>query len=224
MKSRQASARGPRLSAPERRRVILDAAKEIFLVEGYDRTTMRQIAAKVGVTPTTLYLHFADKETLLREICDESFGKLDDGFKAILAAASSPEQAFRAFLDVYVGFGLSHPREYRLLFMTEPPAHVSCHRPPAGEAAWPHFDPQDRGAQAFDALASLVKLLMDQGIFRPGDPIATAEVVWAAAHGLVALLVTNPCFPWSDRALLVDKLAEMVGIGLAVRPVEAPVY
>lgn len=47
---------------------ILMAAKELFLVHGYDTTTTRQIAAAAGVGTGTVFAHFSDKNRLLREL------------------------------------------------------------------------------------------------------------------------------------------------------------
>jgi len=58
----------PVLSPRERTRVrIRDAANELFLRKGVDRTTVDEIVAKAGVAKGTFYLHFERKEDLLLE-------------------------------------------------------------------------------------------------------------------------------------------------------------
>lgn len=52
------------------RQRILDVAKEEFLAHGYSKASMRSIAAKVGVTATALYRHFADKEALFSALVE----------------------------------------------------------------------------------------------------------------------------------------------------------
>ena len=47
---------------------IVDAATTAFLGNGYDGTSMDEIAALAGVSKQTVYKHFADKETLFAEI------------------------------------------------------------------------------------------------------------------------------------------------------------
>lgn len=201
--------RGARLSAGQRRHAILAAAKEIFLAEGYEGTTMRRIADALGVTPTTLYLHFPDKSALLNEICNESFAQLAAEFARPEITQAPALEALRRLLDVYNGFGLSHPREYRLLFMTEVPSHLGGHRLQPGRDA----EQPDNGQLAFAALETLVRRLVADGTFRDGDPVAMAEAIWAVAHGLVSLLIAMPHFPWSERTRLVEAVAEMVRHG-----------
>ena len=50
-----------------KRAAILDAAKRMFTVHGYDRVSMDQIAAEAGVSKLTVYSHFGDKEALFAE-------------------------------------------------------------------------------------------------------------------------------------------------------------
>ena len=47
------------------RQEILDVALELFIEHGYDRTSLRAIAERVGVTKAALYYHFASKEDIL---------------------------------------------------------------------------------------------------------------------------------------------------------------
>lgn len=60
------AAPGRRLS-PAKREVILQAAGEIFDVEGYERTSIDAVAAKSGVSKPTIYNHFGSKEQLFRD-------------------------------------------------------------------------------------------------------------------------------------------------------------
>ena len=50
------------------REKILDAALELFISEGYDKVSLREIAEQVGVTKAALYYHFASKEELFKTL------------------------------------------------------------------------------------------------------------------------------------------------------------
>jgi AcrR family transcriptional regulator len=52
------------------RRRIIDQARELFLRQGYAATTLEQIAAQAGVAVQTVYFHFGNKATVLKEIVD----------------------------------------------------------------------------------------------------------------------------------------------------------
>ena len=73
MLSRQAKASSCRcgpgeaspLGSPDARRAVLDAARELFAELGFERTTMRAVAARAGVDPALIYHYFGDKDGLL---------------------------------------------------------------------------------------------------------------------------------------------------------------
>ena len=49
----------------ETRDKILDAARELFVTEGYEGVSMRRVADKIEYSPTAIYVHFADKKRTL---------------------------------------------------------------------------------------------------------------------------------------------------------------
>jgi TetR/AcrR family transcriptional repressor of mexJK operon len=51
----------------EKRAAILDAAKQLFVKQGFEGTSMDAIANKAGVSKLTVYSHYRDKETLFAE-------------------------------------------------------------------------------------------------------------------------------------------------------------
>jgi TetR/AcrR family transcriptional regulator, mexJK operon transcriptional repressor len=61
-----------------KRQVILDAATTLFLRDGYQATSMDQIAAAAAVSKQTVYKQFADKESLFREIVADTVAEVAD--------------------------------------------------------------------------------------------------------------------------------------------------
>jgi AcrR family transcriptional regulator len=47
---------------------ILDVALDLFIEQGYDKTSLREIAERVGVTKAALYYHFSSKEEIIRTL------------------------------------------------------------------------------------------------------------------------------------------------------------
>ncbi|GAA2573533.1 TetR/AcrR family transcriptional regulator [Pseudonocardia hydrocarbonoxydans] len=54
----------------EKREELLAAAAELFVVDGYEATSMTRLARRAGVTPNTLYWYFRDKDELLVAVAD----------------------------------------------------------------------------------------------------------------------------------------------------------
>jgi len=67
----------------ETRDKILDAARELFGLHGYEGVSMRQVAEKIEYSPTAIYVHFADKKDLFHELCNEDFARLAAEFQKV---------------------------------------------------------------------------------------------------------------------------------------------
>jgi AcrR family transcriptional regulator len=52
------------------RTFIIDSARELFVTRGVEAVTMREIAKRIDYSATSIYLHFADKDAVLRAILD----------------------------------------------------------------------------------------------------------------------------------------------------------
>src|SRR5258706_722681 len=101
----------------EVRTKILDASRELFATHGYEAVTMRRVAERIEYSPTAIYLHFADKETLLRELCETDFLSLAKQFQRI-ARVEDPVERLRRIGHAYTEFAIDFPNHYRLMFMT----------------------------------------------------------------------------------------------------------
>lgn len=67
----------------ERKNEIIEMATELFKEKGYSGTSMRDIAAKVGVEAPSLYSHYENKEAILQNICFTMAHKFLDSFEEI---------------------------------------------------------------------------------------------------------------------------------------------
>lgn len=201
-----------RRSADDRRAQVVAAARKLMVRHGVEGVSMRAIAAAAGVSPAALYLYFPDKLVLMAAVVDALFEGLLASFRraAEQAPPREPFARLSALMEAYVAWGLAHPEEYRLMFMT-PVVGVAGHRPcaPDGRPVSPN------GAATFGALMAEVSALIEAGHVRPGDPASLAEQIWASGHGLVALLTTFPEFEWSDRAALLRGMRETMLRGIA---------
>lgn len=211
-RARRPRAQRHRRSVEERRREVIAAAHRLVLREGFEALTMRRVAALAGVSSSALYLYFADRPSLVAAVADELFQGLLAAFREAAAGAAEdpdPRARLRALMGAYVRWGLAHPDEYRMVFMT-PISGVAGHRPGA-----PGVPAAPAGQATFALLEGEVARLIERGVLRPAAPQAVAEAIWAAGHGLVALLITNPEFPWSPREELLGTMSETLLRGLS---------
>lgn len=91
---------------------ILDAAEELFAQNGYGATSLRDIAAKVGLQQPALYKHFAGKDDLYRQVYERALKPMTDLMDEVLAR---PEADFADLTDHMTDLLAQHPNIARLL-------------------------------------------------------------------------------------------------------------
>ena len=191
-----------------RRDEILQAAKDLFLEQGYDSTTIRRIADRVGISAPALYLYFRDKEALMLALCDQTFAHLMVAIDEIERTVSDPRQRVRRFGEAYVRFGLTHPDEYRLVFLNANiPESIRKvgHRAATDDPTKPGIG----GALVFKRLVGVLSELEASGTKLKYPPDTCGELCWMGLHGLVAAFIIKPEFPWSDRELLINGMLDI---------------
>ncbi len=105
-----------RLPAEQRRRQLLDIARDIFADRGFHATAMDDIAAIAGVTKPVLYQHFDNKRALFLELLDD----VGEQLLLALSSAISGDLTGRARVEegfaAYFRFVTANPAAFRLLF------------------------------------------------------------------------------------------------------------
>jgi AcrR family transcriptional regulator len=197
--------------------MIMDAARDLFVAQGYDAVSMRRIAEAIEYSPTAIYVHFKDKEDLLCQLVREDFGRLAGVF-AELAKVKDPVQRILRIGHSYIRFALEYPNHYRLMFMT------SFH-PPADEQSMERKGNPDEDAYAM--LKQAVTEAIEDKRFRPEyrDAELSTQICWAMAHGVASLQITKGCDAWVDwRPIETRSAAALTAVvrGILADPSEIP--
>ena len=159
------------------RRALLDEAIAIIGAEGLSDVTLREIGARLGVSRTALYRHFADKDALLAAVATEGFRALRRELVTAWEVGGRGDEAFRAMGVAYVRFAVANPAHYRVMFG----GAVQSENPDPELAA--------EGRGAFNALVDPLASLQRDGLFRAEDPVLMATYVWALVHGMAMLAI-----------------------------------
>lgn len=85
-------------------RRILEAATRLFYEKGYHGTSMREIAAAVGIRAASVYNHYEGKEDLLVQIATGVMEELLAGGRAALAGIDDPADRLRALIRWHVRY------------------------------------------------------------------------------------------------------------------------
>ena len=155
------------------RRALLDEAVATIRAEGVEGLTLREIGARLGVSRTALYRHFADKGALLEAVATEGFRTLRERLVAAWEEGGRP--GFDAMGVAYVRFALANPSHYRVMFG----GFV------APEARQPELSTEGQGA--FQALVDALAALQQAGLVRGDDVVTMASFVWSVVHGVAML-------------------------------------
>lgn len=152
---------------------ILEAAQALFVEKGFAAVSMREIAARSGVTKSLIHHHFGSKEALWELVKEQAFAAYAEGQQADLQRAVEPDaELLKNAVARYFGFLKEHPEVVRLF-------------------AWTHLD-EDQSCGRLDAElvalgAERIRQTQQRGLLRPD--VNPAHVV---------TLFVNACTQWFE--------------------------
>lgn len=197
--SRQLPARRP-YHHGDLRRAVLDAALEQIVAKGPAAISLREIAARAGVSHTAPAHHFLDKAGLLTAIAADGYRMLSDATRDAFAKSG---KLFDIAL-AYLRFALSHRAHFEVMFRPE---------------LYRRADPELAAARRASGR------VLSEGIRRmssgkPGDDVTgTVVAAWSIVHGFATLWL-NGNFPpeYGDNPEKLGRLAASKLYELAVSP------
>ena len=157
------------------RRALLDEALATIRAEGVDGLTLREIGARLGVSRTALYRHFADKRALLTAVATEGFRTLRQQLVTAWEEGGRGRAAFESMGVAYVRFAVANPAHYRVMF-------GGFVDPKACDPSWP---PKRRAPSRRWSTRS--PRCSVTAIVRGDDTVLMARFVWAVVHGVAML-------------------------------------
>jgi TetR/AcrR family transcriptional regulator, cholesterol catabolism regulator len=89
------------LAALKRERIV-DAATELFYTRGFHKTTLDDVADRLGMTKPFIYNSFGSKTALLAEICSRGVKSALNEIDQAVARAKGPGETFAEFLPSYI--------------------------------------------------------------------------------------------------------------------------
>ncbi|WP_100401924.1 TetR/AcrR family transcriptional regulator [Bacillus sp. FJAT-42315] len=183
----------------EIKKEIIDAARQLFLEEGYQHVSMRKIASKIGYTPTTIYIYFKNKEEILLHLLEEGYSLFYHELKIAYDHSFDQSHEIKLFnmCEAYIYFGLKQPDYYNIIFTKNLETNTS------------RIENSNR-FNGFLLLNTVVKGFIQENTFIensqelvPSD-MNVSHTIWASLHGLTSLLITFPQFDWGEQNRLIQ--------------------
>jgi AcrR family transcriptional regulator len=172
---------------------IFKAAEDLLLAQGYNATTIDQIARQAGVSVGSVYVYFKSKQRLCLALLDKALEAQERHLLEAIDPAEDPVTTLRRLGRAYLRFFLDHPRYFRLLMFLE---HGGLDRgEPGGFHAMDAYD--RRTERLLQVVSSQIIEGIHSGIFREVDPARVARFLWGAWTGVIGL--TNRLGPTRVR-------------------------
>ncbi|HXS35983.1 MAG TPA: TetR/AcrR family transcriptional regulator [Flavipsychrobacter sp.] len=159
----------------EMRKNIIDAAISMFLEEGFEKTSIRNIAEKIEYSPATIYLYYKDKDELLYDVQGEAFTQMFELFKKE-ATSEDPLKRLEQICHSYVRFGINNPEMYDLMFIIKAPMNAVEEK-----------DEWRNSENCFDYLLKCVGECIEKKLIRFEDVSIATLSIWSMGHGLISL-------------------------------------
>ena len=95
---------------------ILDAARDLFVAEGYQSVSIRKIAERIEYSPAAIYSYFASKDDIFLALAEEGFHRLDDKVQGAMKT-DDPLENVRACWWAFYEFSQEQPAYFELMFV-----------------------------------------------------------------------------------------------------------
>lgn len=193
-----------------RREEVLDAARELFIVNGYRGTTVEQIARHAGYSKRTVYLDYLNKDELFITVCTEGGELLLEKLGQIKDDGLSVEEGIDRLLEVYVEFSRDQSEYFHMIFSEASPEIIA------------NCTPELRGRVAeleracLKVMVEFVERAVRDEVISPTDPWEVAGIFLGAATGIILLSMGGSQTVFSKKTLesLVKKAIRTLWKGL----------
>jgi AcrR family transcriptional regulator len=156
---------------------VIEAALELYLKDGIENVTIRNIADKIEYSPATIYLYFRDKDEIFYSLYNLAFGRFfSEQLK--LAQVADPLERLYESGRLYLRWALENPKLYDIMFILDIPMNVI-----AEESC------EDIGLRSFDVLKKIVAECIEQGKLKVKEIDLASMMLWNFTHGIVSLMI-----------------------------------
>ncbi len=159
--------------------LIIKAAFDLYAENGFENTSIRQIADKIDYSPSTIYLYYKDKDAIFYEMQKVAFEMLLDQFR-LTEAERNPYKKLRRLGEAYIDFGIAYPKEYDLMFVLSSPMKAI-----EKNNIW------ENGLAAFGYLQDIISDCIDADIVQYSTSRSGCLQCWSMLHGLTSLYLKS---------------------------------
>ncbi|MBA3270400.1 MAG: TetR/AcrR family transcriptional regulator [Acidobacteria bacterium] len=185
------------------RQAIFEAARDLFVAEGYRNVSIRKIAERIEYSPAAIYSYFPSKDDIFYALAEEGFRRLDEKVRGALGH-EDPIQEVRACWWAYYEFSKEQREFFQLMFV---------------DRSVPQITEQWTGLafvhQMLAFAASRIQRCIDARIFpATTNPEVAMHLIWGALTGPAVIGSGCRLAPGEDPDALARDILELVLAGL----------
>lgn len=189
------------------RHAILDAARDLFVAEGYRNVSIRKVAERIEYSPAAIYSYFESKDDIFFALAEEGFRRLDARVRSAPEHADPLDQ-MRACWWAYYEFSKEQREFFELMFV---------------DRSVPQITEQWTGLafvhQMLEFAAGRIQRCIDAGIFPAStDAVVAMHLIWGALTGPAVIGSGCRLAPGEDPDALARDVLELTIAGLKAGP------
>jgi AcrR family transcriptional regulator len=185
------------------RQAILDAARDLFVSEGYRNVSIRKIAERIEYSPAAIYSYFPSKDDIFYTLAEEGFRRLDTKVRGV-PEQDDPIEHLRACWWAYYEFSKEQREFFELMFV---------------DRSVPQITEQWTGLafvhEMLAVAASRIQRCIDASVFPSStNPEIAMHLIWGALTGPAVIGSGCRLAPGEDPDALARDVLELVIAGL----------
>jgi AcrR family transcriptional regulator len=187
------------------RRSILDAARDLFVKEGYENVSIRKIAERIEYSPAAIYGYFSSKDDIFYALAEEGF-RLLYGDRASYTALESlpPLERIRVIFTRLYQYSLEHPQYFALMFVDRTVPRISR-----------EYERFSFAREMKSHLIAQVRDCITTGVFRSDlQPEVALRLLTTGILGVAVLRLSDRLGPSEDADDLAKDVLDVAIAGL----------
>lgn len=184
---------------------ILDAARDLFVAEGYQSVSIRKIAERIEYSPAAIYSYFASKDDIFLALAGEGFHRLDEKVQSAMKTGD-PLEDVRANWWAFYEFSQEHPAYFLLMFVDRSVPRIT--------QQWEGFEFLQ---QMLANAQAAIQRAIDAGQFpKTLNPNVAMHMLWAALIGPAVVGIRHRLASGEDYDALARDVLNTTIAGLQV--------
>lgn len=190
---------------------LLQSARVLLLDKGHRDFSLRGVARKTGVSATSVYIYFENRDHLIHTLMERSIDKLNTRFREVSQKYDDPLERLKQFAQTYINYAMQHPREYQIIYLVSP-EEMSRY-------------PREKFRKArigYELLTETIEEAVTKGILEESDPRTAAYSIWAQLHGVISVVLSKRLDTRIDQQEFIQQATSHILHGFQMRTVLQP--